>query len=100
MTGRVVTAGTGGTTSDGRNGTGGAERDERRERDGRRRGASRYGPPAVSEAWKDGWNLAGVWEWVADQFPEAPALSQGERHFTWAEVDRRADGIAATLLAG
>jgi acyl-CoA synthetase (AMP-forming)/AMP-acid ligase II len=50
-------------------------------------------------AWKDGWNLAGVWEWVADQFPEAPALSQGERRFTWAEVDRRADGVAATLLA-
>jgi acyl-CoA synthetase (AMP-forming)/AMP-acid ligase II len=40
-----------------------------------------------------------MWEWVADHRPEAPAQKQAERAFTWAEMDRRADGIAATLLA-
>jgi acyl-CoA synthetase (AMP-forming)/AMP-acid ligase II len=48
----------------------------------------------------DGWNFADIWEWVADHRPEAQAQVQGDRRFTWAEMDRRADGIAATLLAG
>jgi acyl-CoA synthetase (AMP-forming)/AMP-acid ligase II len=48
----------------------------------------------------DGWNFADIWEWVADHFPDAPAQVQGDRRFTWAEMDRRADGIAATLLSG
>ncbi len=48
----------------------------------------------------DGWNFADIWEWVADHFPDAPAQVQGERRSTWSEMDRRADGIAATLLAG
>jgi len=46
-----------------------------------------------------GWNLAEVWERNADRFPDAIAQIQGDRTFTWAEFDRRADGIAATLLA-
>jgi 3-oxocholest-4-en-26-oate---CoA ligase len=46
-----------------------------------------------------GWNLADIWERNADRFPDAVAQVQGDRHFTWAEFDRRADGIAATLLA-
>ena len=46
-----------------------------------------------------GWNLAEIWEHNADRFPDAPAQRQADRSFTWAEFDRRADGIAATLLA-
>ncbi|MEY2754603.1 MAG: hypothetical protein RJB65_961, partial [Actinomycetota bacterium] len=47
-----------------------------------------------------GWNLAEIWEHNADRFPDAVAQMQGDRTYTWAEFDRRADGIAATLLAG
>ncbi len=46
-----------------------------------------------------GWNLAEIWEHNADRFPDAVAQRQADRAFTWAEFDRRADGIAATLLA-
>jgi acyl-CoA synthetase (AMP-forming)/AMP-acid ligase II len=46
-----------------------------------------------------GWNLAEIWERNADRFPDAVAQLQGERSFTWAQFDRRADGIAAALLA-
>jgi acyl-CoA synthetase (AMP-forming)/AMP-acid ligase II len=46
----------------------------------------------------NGWNLADIWEWVADHFPDAPAQRQAERAFTWCEMDGRADGVAATLL--
>lgn len=46
-----------------------------------------------------GWNFADVWESHADRLPDAPAQSQGERRTTWAQFDRRADGVAATLLA-
>jgi 3-oxocholest-4-en-26-oate---CoA ligase len=45
-----------------------------------------------------GWNFAEVWETVAEQIPDAPCQVQGDRRLTWAEVDRRANGIAATLL--
>lgn len=47
----------------------------------------------------DRWNLADIWERVAESIPDAPALSQGDVERTWAEFDRRADGIAAALLA-
>jgi fatty-acyl-CoA synthase len=43
-------------------------------------------------------SLAVVWETIAEQFPDAPAQVQGKRAYTWAEFDRRADGIARTLL--
>jgi acyl-CoA synthetase (AMP-forming)/AMP-acid ligase II len=46
-----------------------------------------------------GWNLAEIWEHNAQRFPDSVAQVQGERSFTWAEFDRRADGVAATLLA-
>ncbi|HEX6421231.1 MAG TPA: acyl-CoA synthetase [Acidimicrobiales bacterium] len=45
-----------------------------------------------------GWNFADVWEVVAEQIPEAQALVHGEERRTWADLDRRADGVAATLL--
>jgi acyl-CoA synthetase (AMP-forming)/AMP-acid ligase II len=45
-----------------------------------------------------GWNFAEVWETVAEQVPDAPCQVQGDRRLTWAEVDRRANGVAATLL--
>ncbi|MDA8357662.1 MAG: AMP-binding protein [Actinomycetota bacterium] len=44
------------------------------------------------------WNYADVWEEVADQLPGAPALTQGDRRLTWAEFDRRADGVAHWLM--
>ena len=47
----------------------------------------------------NGWNLADLWETVADQIPDALAQQQGDRTFTWAEFNRRANGVAATLLA-
>jgi 3-oxocholest-4-en-26-oate---CoA ligase len=43
-------------------------------------------------------SLAVVWETIAEEFPGAPAQVQGKRAFTWAQFDRRADGIARTLL--
>jgi len=46
-----------------------------------------------------GWNLADLWEAIADRQPDAPAQFAADRIWTWAEFDRRADGIAATLLA-
>ncbi|HEX6167557.1 MAG TPA: AMP-binding protein, partial [Acidimicrobiales bacterium] len=45
-----------------------------------------------------GWNFADVWEVIAEQIPDAQALVHGDRRVTWSELDRRADGIAATLL--
>ena len=45
-----------------------------------------------------GWNIADAFETIADQIPDALAQQQGDRAFTWAEFDRRADGIARTLL--
>ncbi len=46
----------------------------------------------------NGWNFADIWEHQADRFPQSLAQSQGDRTFTWAEFDRRADGIALALL--
>ena len=45
-----------------------------------------------------GWNFAEVWEVVAEQIPDAPAQVQGDQRFTWADFDRRANGIGRTLL--
>ncbi|MCU0309720.1 MAG: AMP-binding protein [Acidimicrobiales bacterium] len=45
------------------------------------------------------WNFADVWETVAATLPEAPALVQGRRRLDWCEFDRRADALAAWLLA-
>ncbi|MEM9746784.1 MAG: acyl-CoA synthetase [Actinomycetota bacterium] len=46
-----------------------------------------------------GWNLADVWEAIAEQIPDALAQQQGDRTITWGELDRRADAIAHRLLA-
>lgn len=45
-----------------------------------------------------GWNFADIWEIVAGRIPDAPAQIQGDRRFTWAQFDRRADGVARFLL--
>jgi len=45
-----------------------------------------------------GWNFADVWEVVAEQVPEAQCQVQGKRRISWAELDRRADAVACTLL--
>jgi fatty-acyl-CoA synthase len=45
-----------------------------------------------------GWNFAEVWETVAESLPDATAQVQGDRRFTWGELDRRADGVARWLL--
>ena len=43
-------------------------------------------------------SLAAIWETIAEELPEAAAQVQGQRRFTWAEFDRRANGVARTLL--
>jgi len=45
-----------------------------------------------------GWNFADLFEALAERQPDALAQRHGGRSTTWAELDRRADGIAATLL--
>src|SRR6185503_10914594 len=45
-----------------------------------------------------GWNFADVWEVAAERLPDATALVHGDRRVTWAEFDRRADGVAKALL--
>jgi fatty-acyl-CoA synthase len=44
------------------------------------------------------WNFADVWETVADTIPQAPALIHGERRVSWADFERRANGVAQGLL--
>ena len=44
------------------------------------------------------WNFADVWEAVSEVVPSAPALVHGTRRITWAELDRRANGVAKTLV--
>jgi fatty-acyl-CoA synthase len=45
-----------------------------------------------------GWSFADVWEVVAAQLPDAPAQIQGDRRVSWADFDRRANGVAQHLL--
>ena len=45
------------------------------------------------------WNFADVWERIADTAPAATALLQGKQRLAWRAFDRRADGVAAALLA-
>ncbi|WP_344271198.1 AMP-binding protein [Actinomadura napierensis] len=44
------------------------------------------------------WNLATVWETIAEEVPNAPAQVHGERAFSWADFDERSNGLAAALL--
>ncbi len=46
-----------------------------------------------------GWNLADLWEAMAEQIPDELAQQQGDRRLTWADFDRRANGVATALLA-
>ncbi len=46
-----------------------------------------------------GWNFADAWETVAETLPDDPALLHGPDETTWRDFDRRADGVAAALLA-
>ena len=46
-----------------------------------------------------GWNFADVYEAVARHAPERPCQVCGDRVVTWGEFDRRADALAADLLA-
>ena len=45
------------------------------------------------------WNFADAYEVVASRIPEAPCQVQGSRVITWAEFDRRANGLTADLIA-
>ncbi len=47
-----------------------------------------------------GWNIAEIWEHHAERFPDAAAQISDAGTISWSAFDRRADGIAATLLAG
>lgn len=46
-----------------------------------------------------GWNFADLWETIAGQLDGALAQQQGDRQISWAEMNRRANGVAAALLA-
>ena len=54
--------------------------------------------PTTVARMTSGWNLAEIWERVADRMPDATAQRDDHREFTWAEFDRRADGVAAALV--
>ncbi|MDH3755680.1 MAG: AMP-binding protein, partial [Acidimicrobiia bacterium] len=45
------------------------------------------------------WNFATTWEIAAENIPSAPAVVQGDRTVSWSDFDRRADGLAAWLVA-
>src|SRR3954447_16503708 len=45
------------------------------------------------------WNFADAHEAVARKVPDAPCQKQGDRVVTWGEFDRRANGLAADMLA-
>lgn len=44
------------------------------------------------------WNFADVWEAVAESVPDRTAQIQGDRQLSWGATDRRANGIAGTLV--
>jgi fatty-acyl-CoA synthase len=46
-----------------------------------------------------GWNFADVYEAVAARVPARPCQIQGDKVVTWGELDRRANALAADLLA-
>ncbi|MDG2439704.1 MAG: acyl-CoA synthetase, partial [Ilumatobacter sp.] len=45
-----------------------------------------------------GWNFADLWEVIAAQLGDALAQQQGDRQISWAEMNRRANGVAQALL--
>jgi acyl-CoA synthetase (AMP-forming)/AMP-acid ligase II len=54
--------------------------------------------PAVYDRRVPGWNFADVFEHIAGLVPEAPALVHAGVRRTWADLDRRAGGVAAHLV--
>jgi acyl-CoA synthetase (AMP-forming)/AMP-acid ligase II len=44
------------------------------------------------------WTFADVWEAVADSVPDRIALVHGDRQVNWQDFNRRAEGIASSLL--
>ena len=54
--------------------------------------------PGNKETYVSKWNFADVWEAVADELPDAPALIQGSHTRTWREFDQRADNVGRWLL--
>ena len=45
-----------------------------------------------------GWNFADLWETIATSLGDAMAQQQGGRQISWAEMNRRANGVARALL--
>ena len=45
------------------------------------------------------WNIADVWETVAQLIPDAPALTHDSHRVSWRSFDRRAAGVADALAA-
>ena len=54
--------------------------------------------PTTNRPTTGGWNIADALETIADAIPDALAQQQGSRAISWAEFDRRADGVAQALL--
>jgi fatty-acyl-CoA synthase len=46
-----------------------------------------------------GWNFADVYEAVAAKVPDRPCHIQGNRTVTWRDFDRRANALAADMIA-
>ena len=46
-----------------------------------------------------GWNFADVWEEIAAAAPDRPAQIRGSRVISWRDFDRRANALAAHMLA-
>ncbi len=44
------------------------------------------------------WNFADVWEAVAETVPDGLCAIHGDRRVTWADTERRANGVAAFLV--
>jgi acyl-CoA synthetase (AMP-forming)/AMP-acid ligase II len=57
-----------------------------------------YRQPSMTGT-NNGWNLADLWETVAEHLPTALAQRQGDRTHSWTDFNRRANGIASVLLA-
>ena len=47
----------------------------------------------------EAWNYANLWDAVAAATPDRPALIHGERTLLWRDLDRRANALAAHLVA-
>ena len=46
----------------------------------------------------NGWNIANIFEDIAEAIPQAPALAHGDATLSWSEMNSRANGVAKYLL--